>query len=400
MSIASRVSGLIFLLKNATFYYRMPGKAVVLIYDRLGKDNFLLYLDESKTETLDVRFESLNIPIASIALLKTLFSRNKGFFQLYIESFIESVDPRIVVTFIDNNMRFWSLKKDFSNCIFIFIQNGVRGIIGDVFDHLINGNVKTKKEFEVDHMLVFGQCAASLYKKFIKGKTHNIGSFKNNLFRNKKQNEHDLIFVLPFSQNGSDKKYRYKTVMGEKITWDDCYKYNKKILNFLVKYCDGNKLKLTILGRSKNIKVQEVEKKYINDLVNQELDYLPNSSLYSSYDALNSTKYTVVIESTLGHEALARGKRVACLAVREHTLGESSRFGSPDLPHTGPFWTNQYTEEEFERVMDFVIKSSDNDWTNICQQYIPELIEYDPGNIQFLALMRELKAPLKLEYQV
>ena len=301
MSINNKLSSLISLLKKAKFVFGKPHKAAVLIYDRTGRENFLLYFDESETETLDVRFESVNIPIA-IMTLYNMLSRNKDktLLRLYVESYIRYVKPKVIITFIDNSLLFMSLKGSFNECVFVSVQNGLRGMVGDVFEYL-NNAADSKRKLEVDYALVFGESTANLYKKYIKGRTYSIGSFKNNMLHIESRFKYDVTFVLLFKVKKVNKDYLIKTPTGNKITWDDCYGYNEKILKFLVGYCRNNNLKFNVLGRSKNISVQKMEQQYLDDLKLGEISYLPNSDVYSSYDVLIQNKYTVAIESTLAN---------------------------------------------------------------------------------------------------
>ncbi len=48
--------------------------------------------------------------------------------------------------------------------------------------------------------------------------------------------------------------------------------------------------------------------------------------------------------------------------------------------------------------MDYVTNVSDEEWEEVRQKYVLELIEFDPGNTRFLKLMKELQVPLKKEY--
>ena len=43
----------------------------------------------------------------------------------YIE-YIKICNPKILITFIDNNLIFYKLKKYFPNIYFISVQNGIR----------------------------------------------------------------------------------------------------------------------------------------------------------------------------------------------------------------------------------------------------------------------------------
>jgi surface carbohydrate biosynthesis protein len=112
-------------------------------------------------------------------------------------------------------------------------------------------------------------------------------------------------------------------------------------------------------------------------------------------------EFVVSLESTMGLEAIARGKITAVFSLRGKFLEEDGwNFGFPvDLTDNGPFWTCRTDEREFKRVMDYITTVSDEEWEQTRLRYIPELMEYDPGNTRFIKLMREIGVPLKPKYE-
>jgi len=380
-------------LRVAKFNILLPSKKLLLIYDRLSERHLSNYFNSNSYEILDIRKESLNIPIFIISLIKFL-SNNNSISQTYCIEYIRFVNPRVVITLIDNNTNFWTYKEFFKNIKFVFVQNGVRGITGDVFDSLINCKDHKKKYF-VDHMFVFGETTERLYKKYIDGKIHNIGSFVNNMNHPVGVIKRDVVYILQFKVIGRHDSYRFKTVTGRKITWDDCYSYNDTIIKYLRTYCEKNNMTFSILGRSKLPSEQAEEKNYINEIIPEDsYEYIPSNKKYTSYDELLMSKITVALESTLGYEMLARRRRVIYLGVREKTIDESARFGWPELPKKGFFWTNEFKISEFDRVTNNVVFATDAEWKDICDRHVTDLIKYDPGNSKFFSIMRKLDVDL------
>jgi surface carbohydrate biosynthesis protein len=67
------------------------------------------------------------------------------------------------------------------------------------------------------------------------------------------------------------------------------------------------------------------------------------------------------------------------------------KFGWPTTrTDSGPFWTNSIDEIEFERIMSYISSVSDDAWEQVCCKDIPELMEFDGGNTQLLALLADL----------
>ena len=109
-------------LFKANFYFKKPFKKDIIIFDKVGSEVIQSYL-KGKALVLEVRLESINIFI----LLKTIlnFKSDKSALQNYIFNFIVYVNPKFIVTHIDNNEFFFELKKSFPKIKFIAIQNGL-----------------------------------------------------------------------------------------------------------------------------------------------------------------------------------------------------------------------------------------------------------------------------------
>ena len=81
----------------------------------------------------------------------------------YYIKYIELSDPKIVITFIDNNFIFYQLKKYFRSKKFISIQNGHRMAYGDIFGFLQKN--KKIKNLSADMIFTFNKNIMSEYKK-------------------------------------------------------------------------------------------------------------------------------------------------------------------------------------------------------------------------------------------
>ena len=155
----------------------LPKKNEVLIYDASGAEALAPYLTKYRVVIMAVRGEAINVPCLLRAAVTLNFWKVWKYnpFTLYADAFIHAVSPKVVITFIDNNTGFYSISKRFPDVKTIFIQNGTRCVIGDVFGYLIKSD-----NYHVDHMLVFGVAIGKKYKSFITGSMLAIGSLKNN----------------------------------------------------------------------------------------------------------------------------------------------------------------------------------------------------------------------------
>jgi len=367
-----------------------PNVAKVLIYDRMGSENFLQYLSENHVAILDVRGETINFYI----ILKIICKKKLINKENYINLYIELTDPLIVMTFIDNTIPFYKIQLKNPKAKKIFVQNGTRGELGDIFGYIQKNNY-----YYVDYMLTFSHSIGCKYQKYIQGEVIVIGSFKNNSFSNSKirSEKKSVLFISQYHPESVPKKYPFLVNPdGQPIYWDDFFAAEFKVIPFLGKYCAEHDLILKIAARTHA--VDGVEYQFFKKIVGSKgWLYYPHSSSFSSYQLVESSEFIVSIDSTLGYEALARGKKTACFSIRDFTIHTAStKFGWPaKIPENGPFWTNFADVQEFERVIDYVTAVSDEEWQKARHHYMADIMEYDPGNTRFMNLVRELGVPLK-----
>ena len=98
-------------------------------------------------------------------VLKMLFSFQNSHAQ-YRTKFINTVQPKVVITFIDNDVTFYSLKSLVSGPKFISVQNGLRhnysfNSQGGLLDQL--DEVSKQVSLTCDHICVFGLASAKLF---------------------------------------------------------------------------------------------------------------------------------------------------------------------------------------------------------------------------------------------
>ena len=170
-------------------------KSDILLYD--GEGNH--YKKLSKTlksvnfSTLYIRGEELNFYI----LFKTIFFYGfKNLKKNYKYQLIKSVNPKIIITFIDTNIGFFNLKYDFPKIVFIAIQSGIKG--KEILDNYKN---KKNKKPIVDYYFVYSKFYKEELKKNISAKFIIIGSFNANLVKIKHTNNKKLIFISKQAKN-------------------------------------------------------------------------------------------------------------------------------------------------------------------------------------------------------
>jgi len=359
----------------------------VLIYDAANSEILLEYLKPWNPEILHVRKEQINM----LVLLKSFLRKGKRI-DAYIDYFIQKVNPRLVITTIDNSTAFYRISPRHPDVKTLFIQNGLRGYYWDVFEYLDNLDSNTSDTFFVDHMLVFGSVIGKHYSRYVKGNIQPIGSIKNNFAQKEKSPQPGVIalisqWVPPF------KSYRIKNNF---LSHDPLCRYPDQVgIQFLVQYAKEKNKRLAVVPRLKGN--FEQEKEYLTKLMGCEPEFIFLPGFLPNYKAVDSAEVVVSLDSTLGYESICRGNKTAIFSFRG-TLNDINGYdyGWPaDCPDEGPFWTNKPDSDIFIRILDYLFEVSDEQWKkDVEATNFSSIMEYDPRNTIFQSILeKELGSP-------
>ena len=365
--------------------WQTPRKSKILVYGACGIEVMLPYLKNYNVTIMAVRGEFINLPCFFLAMLKIDFWKGK-LFNAYVETFICAVSPQIIITFVDNNPAFFEISKRFKDIKTIFIQNGTRGESGDIFEYLVKS-----ESYHVDYILVHGKSIGLHYKNYISGQLISIGSLKNNSARKLTNVPNDYVLFISQWHPKPDNGIFYVEADGTPIYWDDFFEPESMVLAFIDKWCVKNNKHLKICGRCKDDDALE-KFFYADRLINCAWDFIPNTNNYSAYKLIDAAEISVFIDSTLGYESLARGKKTAAFTCRGFSISsDAANFGWPQkLVENGPFWTNNQDQNQFKRIMDYLNSVDNDDWEKVCYHSINDIIEFDPDNSRLVTLLDKL----------
>ena len=386
-----RLSNYLFRFK---FSFRYPTNKAVLLVHKEGLELLAHFVELTSISVANP--ERPNV----FVLLRMLLHKKKGLVG-YLNAYISLVNPKVVLTFIDNDISFYRLKEGFPKVAFVSVQNGLRNDFARAnnFGFLSQLDAVSKSErLTATTICTFGDATGEQYSKYINAKTNTIGSLKNNLYENySEEKQFDITFISqhPPSSIGTEPGRVY--FGHSSVSFESYYRIEFEVVKFLGDYCRRHNLRLAVSGKRENGFGTERDF-YLGALGPNPAVFIPRDSNFSTYDTLSATGIIVTIDSTVGYEFLSRGQRVAFFSSRINSANSNlastirdTNFGFPlQLEDHGPFWSNIGGAPEYERILDHLRAVVDEEWATEIAPYNESLMAYQPGNPVFKKLLLEL----------
>jgi len=378
LSVLKRIKRLF----SMSWVWRKPCKADILLIDAAGIDVLAPYLSDFNLHVCYIRGEEVSLPCLVNSLVDPLFWRRPTL--AYLNSYCAAVSPSVCMTYIDNNTLFYEMSSGSAKKI--FLQNGLRD------DYLLRF-ADSMNSFYVDYMLSFSEAYASYFMRYIGGRSLVVGSFKNNDFLGIGEVSLDLVvYVSSYSPPSISSDCLFENSRGECVYWHEFIVVDRAAVLFVAKWCARHDRRLVIAGCGKG---GDSERFWYDDLLcGYKYEFVQKTSPYGSYELIDKAGLVVGTDSALLYEAFGRGKKTAFFSGRGASLRSESytrRFGWPNsYPDNGPFWTNFISDEEFERVLDYIGCLGRDEWLNVWSFYGASIMAYDSSNIQFKNLLNEL----------
>ena len=361
------------------YAFTRPRKRSILIFDTKNSACLYGYLDESKVTSFDPLAIRLNIYI----LFQSLILRTP-----YYQSYVDCVKPELLLTFIDNAMLFLYLRCPIG-CQKVTVQNGYRSAVHhDLYYHLPMADLSLLSN---DYAFVFNASIAEKYKEFVPlCETIELGSFKSNEVRiyNKGQVVKGILYISTFRLMYLDQG---KTISG--ILCSDYIRNELTFLRWLFDFSEKEQIPLTILGKLDQ--GHEKEENYFSNLSNGvNFSYLRNYPERGTYKIIDQAEFIVSIDSSLGYEALSRGKKAAIFpGIRGESYPLNTRnfcWPSKQVKNTGFFWTNSVDLDQWNKALKYVTNIDDRQWHDNCDKYINQSIAVDRGNSKFTSFLDKM----------
>ena len=304
-----------------------------------------------------------------------------------IFAIIKYLKPRVIITFIDNAISIGKIKKIFRSIPIIAIQNGTRWDFSN----------RDQPKINYDHYFAFGFVEAEI---FFQGdhsveSYYPIGSLRAGLFRDENpvsiQKKFDLCYVsqldpIPLNLHELDKW----TIE----IFSSYYDLGKQYFNMIAKFAEENNLSLCVAMRSpQNNAAFAREREYYDYQGYERIEYVPQST-FSSYKAVQASRLTLTISSTLGYEALGWGGKVIFAkdiqSVRSLIFqgSWSVNYATHKLPELQRLLRLDYSELSFKVAK--LLAMEDNEYLSYSKIAREYYMNYEDANKPHLIIMEKI----------
>jgi surface carbohydrate biosynthesis protein len=376
---------------NCKLAFNYPKKSKILFYDPYVSNIYFDIFRNLRFETLDTRLKLIYLKIAFKAVFQKFKNTHLTLKENYIIEFIKENNPNHIISFTNVDLFFWTLKKYFPHKKFYLFQaSSINGWGQNQFERY---KQKYDKKNQIDYVFPWGKGLFKKYKSVLNCNLSATGSLLNNSIPNVNLNKNKkyIIFLSQYKKQSSLIRTNENKVVDQNLTYHDQRKHILKIVN---EFCYKNKFELKIFPRSFKKKEWEDEKKYYSNMFNNiDLKLIKRNKKKQIYNCLAKYQNFVVIDSSAGYEALARGKRVCFLNIKKsfsnyYDSGDH-RYGWPlKFSKNKNFWSSCYKKKSIERALNFAFFSSKLKWKKVKKKYIDPVIIFDPLNKK---LFRNLK---------
>tara|TARA_Y100000389_G_scaffold205146_1_gene264126 strand:- start:22473 stop:23579 length:1107 start_codon:yes stop_codon:yes gene_type:complete len=349
----------------------LPEKKKILLFDTNSIE--IMYNINEPFNILYTRGEKFYL----WPMIKTLLKFNFSLLGYYKEA-IYLLDPKLIITTIDNDVIFYNLKKYFKNKIFISHQNGHRTKHRSFFFDLL----KEKKNFyEADYCFFFNRNISDLYKKYIKSKNIISGSFRNNNIPIIRKKQKRITFI---SQFRNETPYYKSIIKNNKFNKDFWTEYN--VLPLLNEFCKNNKIKLFVLGCSK--KNEYLEKNFYDSILFKEnYCFISNKKNQNNYKILDESELVIFIDSTLGYESIGRHNKTVSLSSRSIFKNKKEIFLWPKKNNLVDTPINYTNLKNKKKLFKFIKKN----YEQKREKWVYENLFYIRNSMNYVACNQKLK---------
>ena len=296
----------------------------------------------------------------------------------YHIAYINYVEPKLAITFIDNDFYYASIISCVKKCKFFAIMNGRRhDNFFDKFEHY--GNLR------IDNFFVFGEDFKDYIIRKIPNTTVSGSIIANHFLRKKEFRKPKKIQYISLFQSGYYKNKGNFELKSEFQNFDNNFympttEFKLKILE---KFAIENSLELEIIPRTHWSQEEEFYSKMIsNYTISKKVGF------ENSYNSISDEAIIIGCTSTFVMESFGAGYRTGFLTFRQEVIPpnhpEVFRYVEWAWPRktdkTGFFWSNTMDESAIVKVLNNLLHVDQKKWDTICEPFRAKLMLHDPNN--------------------
>ncbi len=302
--------------------------------------------------------------------------------KIFLLACLEYLQPRIVITYVDNSGLWQVLSKEYESANFIAIQNGGRGPW--CMTDALPAAPHPASKINIPIYYCFGQWESDLHKKY----------------------GHTIRKAIPVgSLVGGQYWFRERTTVA-KLKFELCigsqwhshfFPIDPDSRGFLRDFGEGTNRLAEYIGRyasERNVDVavaprtnEPAERAFYERHLGKHLKYtVANKYNFGSYRTIDCTKLTVVMNSTLGYETFGAGKKVLFC-----NLSGNDQYTCP-IP--GPWSLGKVPYEVFRERLDELRGMNPAEFCGMSSATARYFMNYDPSQPASEIIRRDLKAML------
>lgn len=323
------------------------------------------------------RIEKIYINLSIIKFIIKNFFRRK-LKQNYLISIINQLDPKLIITLIDNSEEFSIISKHFKGKIpFFAIQQSNRGDIKLMSD-------EKAKVYDFDTLFCFGKYERDFYLK----KKINI---KNFIFSGPLRPSLALKYIKKERIKVKENKFDIflPTELSYSSPYNEFTNYSEsciKLADYTANVCKKHKLNLIFSAEAyPNTETLKRENDFYKEVLNNyEIKLTPKRSKYSSYVNVLESNLTIGLNTTLLREAFYLKRKVLACNLTNHIHADFpiKNIVSPEIGNFNDFEKHvlklleMKNETYFEILKDDINKviQSDKDCCEIVNKEVKKII--------------------------
>jgi len=359
-------------------HFKSPPSSDIVIFEKIGSGRIKnLILPGKQVFVFDAMLDDIylgfrvfgtflkNLNLYKFKYIKSFRTILRGVFgqlwNIYILSVIKIVNPKVIITLIDNHPVFHWLCENYSGAELMAIQNGSR----------TKGQLKSNKsDYTLQHYFCFGNYEKDLFSEFeykIKN-YYPVGSLLSGYHIDSQMLNREPIYDICVIS-------AWRGNIGNTDDVKESMKAMKKLDVMLSRYIKETNIKVSIIMRSepestdRNIPIYGNEKKYFQNIYPSSVILIdPDFKKRNIYSEMLKGELIISMGSTVTREAFGIGKKILYCDFTNSNMYN-------DYNDTILFKEQNY--ESFQKRLDRLLEISIDDYKTNTKEYASYLMHND-----------------------